>query len=182
MIVKDNHKTLRRKRESFFACPDLFAAEFSRAQQTQSHRGRVETRRIVVSADVPAGYTGFCGVGQLFVLERERRVEKTGLVQHERVFGMTSLKSAQADATRLLELVRGHWSIENKSHYVRDVTFGEDKSQVRVGNLPQVLAALRNVSLNLLRLAGHRNVAAALRFYAARPAQALQLMGCQITE
>jgi hypothetical protein len=62
------------------------------------------------------------------------------------------------------------------------VTFGEDKSQVRVGNLPQVLAALRNASLNLLRLAGHKNVAASLRLYAARPAQALQLMGCQITE
>ena len=182
MLVKDNHKTLRRKLECFFAATALFEAELSQAKQSHTIRGRVEVRRLISSADVPPQYTGFCQVQQVFVLERERRFKASGLVQTERVYGMTSLSRAAAGPTRLLRLVRGHWSIENKSHYVRDVTFGEDKSQVRVGNLPQVLAALRNASLNLLRLAGHRNVAVALRLYAARPAQALQLMGCQITE
>jgi hypothetical protein len=118
----------------------------------------------------------------LRIFERERRFKKSGLLQRERVYAMTSLSTSQAGPTRLLALLRGHWCIENKSHYVRDVTLGEDRSQVRTGNLPQVLAALRNASLNLVRLTGHKNVAAALRFFAARPTQALKLIGCPITE
>jgi len=184
MLVKDNHRILRRKLACFFASPDLFGAEFSCAQTREVSRGRVETRRLVVSSSLaePERFTGFCGVRQVFVLERERRFKKSGLIQQERVLGMTSLGAAEAGAARLLSLLRGHWSIENKSHYVRDVTFGEDKSQVRAGNLPQVLAAMRNVCISLMRLAGHRNIAAACRFYAARPADALKLMGCPITE
>ncbi len=184
MLIKDNHLTLRRKLTCFFAAPDLFGVEFSRAQTVEVSRGRVETRRLVVSSSLaePECFTGFCGVRQVFVLQRERRFKKSGVVQQERVLGMTSLGAAEANAARLLSLLRGHWSIENKSHYVRDVTFGEDKSQVRAGNLPQVLAAIRNVCISLRRLAGHRNMAAARRFYAARPAEALKLMGCLITE
>ena len=67
--------------------------------------------------------------------------------------------------------------IENKSHWVRDVTFDEDRSQVRCGNIPHMMAALRNTAIGLLRWAGHTNIAAACRRLAAQPAQALALIG-----
>ena len=91
----------------------------------------------------------------------------------------TSLSPEQADPGRLLELVRGHWHIENKSHWVRDVTFDEDRSQVRSGNLPQLMAALRNTAIGLLRGAGYTNIAKACRHMAAQPAKALALVGIE---
>ena len=80
----------------------------------------------------------------------------------------------------LLTLVRGQWQIENKSHWVRDVTFDEDRAQVRCGNIHQVMAALRNSSVGLLRWAGHTIIAAACRRLAAQPVQALALIGIEL--
>ena len=62
-----------------------------------------------------------------------------------------------------------HWHIENKLHYVRDVTFKEDKSQVRAGHIPQVMATLRNAAITLMRMTGATNIAAACRRNAAQP-------------
>jgi len=90
------------------------------------------------------------------------------------------LRPERATPGRLLELVRGHWQIENKSHWVRDVTFDEDRSQVRCGNTPQIMAALRNTVIGLLRWAGETNIAAACRRLAAQPAQALALIGIEL--
>lgn len=105
----------------------------------------------------------------------------TGEVEQETIYGVTSLGMRQADARRLLQLVRHHWHIENRSHWVRDVTFDEDRSQVRVGSIPQVIAALRNTVIGLLRLNGATNIAAATRRMAARPAEALALLGISST-
>jgi hypothetical protein len=77
----------------------------------------------------------------------------------------------------LLGLVRQHGAIENKVHWVRDVTFDEDRSQVRCGSIPQVLAAFRNTALALIRQAGETNIAAACRRLAAQPWSALALVG-----
>ncbi len=96
------------------------------------------------------------------------------------VYGVTSLRPERATPGRVLELVRGHWHIENKSHWVHDVTFDEDRSQVRCGNIPQVMAALRNTAIELLRWAGHTNIAAACRRLAPQPAQALALIGIEL--
>jgi predicted transposase YbfD/YdcC len=90
---------------------------------------------------------------------------------------MTSLAAHQADAARLLRLVRQHWQIENQSHWVRDVTFDEDRSQVRCDAIPQVVAAVRNVAIGLMRLNGQHNIAAATRRFAAQPWAALALLG-----
>ena len=87
--------------------------------------------------------------------------------------------SERATPERLLALVRGQWQIEHQSHGVRDVTFDEDRSQVRCGSIPQVMAALRNTAMGLLRWAGHTNIAAACRRLAAQPAQALALIGIE---
>lgn len=76
---------------------------------------------------------------------------------------MTSLAPTQASPARLLALVRAHWTIENRLHWVRDVTFDEDRSQIRRGAGPQVMATLRNLAISLLRLAGAPFIAPALR-------------------
>ena len=113
----------------------------------------------------------------MFRVERLVVRRRTGAVSRETVYGVTSLGRERATAARLLALVRRHWHIENRSHWVRDVTLDEDRSQVRVGSIPHVLAALRNTVIGLLRLSGATNLAAALRRLAAHPAEALALMG-----
>jgi predicted transposase YbfD/YdcC len=81
----------------------------------------------------------------------------------ETVYGITSLSRDQARAAKLLELNRHHWTIENGVFYVRDETLGEDRSRIRTRSGPQVMAALRNAALSLLRLAGSTNISASLR-------------------
>ena len=124
-----------------------------------------------------AGYSDWPGLAQVFRLERRVVDCRTGEITTEAVYGTSSLPPDRADALALLGLVRGQWRIENQSHYVRDVTFGEDHSQVRVGSIPQMMAAFRNTAISLLRLNGERNIAAATRRLAARPHAALALIG-----
>ena len=81
---------------------------------------------------------------------------------------ITSMPRDVADASELLRWVRGHWSIENGSHHVRDVTLGEDASRIRKGSGPEVMAAFRNAAIGFLRSTGVRNIAEALRRNAAR--------------
>ena len=78
-------------------------------------------------------------------------------------YGITSVPRSLADAATLLAWNRGHWSIENRSHYVRDMTLGEDASRIRKGHAPRTLATLRNALLTHLRAHGATNIAAALR-------------------
>ncbi len=111
-------------------------------------------------------------------MERRRIVHAHGRTtqQVEISYGITSLPPDRADAHTLLTYFRGHWGIENTLHYVRDVTFDEDRSQTRTGAAPQVMATIRNLALALLRRAGHTNIAAALRTYAGRAPQAVALV------
>ena len=83
----------------------------------------------------------------------------------------------QADAAQLLVWWRGHWSIENRSHYVRDVTLDEDACQICKGDTPQNLAAPRNAIVSMLRLEGHVNIAAALRACTWKTHQMLAMLG-----
>lgn len=92
----------------------------------------------------------------------------------------TSLSPDEASAKRLLDLVRSHWHIENKVHWVRDVIFDEDRSQVRCGNTPQVMSAIRNTVIGLMRHSGITNIASACRRFSARPKKALELIGIRI--
>ena len=171
---------------ALLASPTLFEAELRQAQSTdERRRGRVEKRSITTAfskaVDLQA-YSGFAGVQQVFRLTRRTQFKKSGLLREQEVFGITSLSPVQGSAQELLSVVRGHWRIENRSHYVRDVTFDEDRSQVRTGSLPQVMAALRNLAISLMRFAGHANVAAACRYFAAKPREALRLLGLPRTE
>jgi predicted transposase YbfD/YdcC len=118
-------------------------------------------------------YFGFPRLGQVAQLTRTVR-DRTG-THREVVYLLTSLTPRQADPTRLLALIRGHWSIEAR-HWVRDVTFGEDRSRLRCGHAPQIMAALRNLALTLIRRTGTTAIAAYRRHLAAHPARALRLL------
>ncbi len=81
-----------------------------------------------------------------------------------------------AGPATLAAWVRGHWEIENRLHWVRDVTYQEDKSMVRTGNAPRVMASLRSLAISLLRIDRHSNIAAANRHHARDPQRTLQLL------
>lgn len=93
---------------------------------------------------------------------------------------MTSLSTHRASRVRLLELHRQHWGIENKLHWVRDVTFDEDRSQIRKQEGPRAMASLRNIALNLLRYAGAQNIAWATRHCARHPEIAARMLGVDL--
>ena len=106
--------------------------------------------------------------------------EASGQGAVKRAYAITSLSVERADAARLLDIWRGHWGIENRLHWVRNVVFGEDQSQVLTGSAPQLLAALRNLVIGvigMLRLQGVKNIAAALRHYGWKPWETLTLIG-----
>ena len=145
-------------------------------QTIDKGHGRHETRTIWVSTQfvqyIPLPY-----VRQFFTVKREVVHLKSKKHTIEFAHGITSLPPEKASPEQILDYNRGHWSIENKSHYVRDVTFDEDRSQVRSGNGPQMMAFLRNFTIGLIRLAGLPNIASALRDFAAQPWKALYLLG-----
>ena len=147
--------------------------------------GRYE-RRVLWALGDPAwnaavGQAGSAGTPwphtrQVCRIERRRIDVRTGEIAFEVGYAVTSLSPEQADARRLADLMRAAWGIENRLHWVRDVTFDEDRCQVRSGAAPQALACCRNLVIALLRRAGCQNIAAGLRTYAARPRAAVALV------
>ncbi len=121
-----------------------------------------------------AGYLDWPGARQVCLLERVRRLK--GKETTETVCAVTSLGPERASAKRLLAISRGHWHIENRLHWVRDMSLGEDACRVRTGAAPQVLAAIRNAALRLMRSSGLTEIAATLRRHAAKPHEALRLV------
>ncbi|MCC7208423.1 MAG: hypothetical protein IT323_14035 [Anaerolineae bacterium] len=105
-------------------------------------------------------------------MERTFTNKATAQVMHDIDYALCSLDVDAVSAADLMWLWRRHWHIENRLHYVRDVTVAEDASPMRAGRAPQVMAALRNVALTAARLAGFSNIAEALRFFAQKPFRA----------
>jgi hypothetical protein len=114
------------------------------------------------------------GLAQGLEITRERTEKGRTTVEVE--YAMTSLKPGEANAKRLSGLVQEHWGIENRLHYVRDVTLGEDGCRVRRGSAPQVLAAVRNAIVHLLAGVDAPSHAAAIRRLNAHPEEALALL------
>ena len=175
MIVKENQPQLRADIELVFTLPPVGDRQES-ARTVDIGHGRIEQRHITTS-EALVGSSHWPGLAQVFEIGRHVITQKTGAERVEVVYGVTSLRPERVTPGQLLAFVRGHWHIENKSPWVRDVTFDEDRSQVRCGNIPHVMAALRNTAIGVLRWAGHTNIAAACRRLAAQPAQALALIG-----
>jgi predicted transposase YbfD/YdcC len=177
MIVKENQPQLYADLAELFAEPGVAPFIADQATSLNKGHGRIEQRRLRTSLDL-ADFSDWPGLQQAFILERKAVVLKTGELRQETVYGITSLSVQRAQASQLLSLTRGHWSIENRAHWVRDVTFGEDASQVRKGSLPQMMAALRNCVINLFRLHHFRYIPDGFDFFAARPFDALTAIGC----
>ncbi len=173
--VKANQPTLMDDIVTLFADPPMKPAE---AVQRNRHGDRREVRRLQAPSALNE-YSDWPYLTQVCRIERE--VSRKGQTKREVAYAVTSLWSHEAGPRRLLELNRGHWGIENWLNYVRDMTFGEDASQVRTWAAPQVMAAMRNATIGLLRLAAATNIAAALRRNAAHPEEALALLGISYT-
>ena len=144
-------------------------------QTVDKSHGRIETRCLTASTALN-DYVQWPGINQVFAYDYQRIELSTGQVKQKTQYGITSLTPSQASAKDLLTLRRGHWAIENQSHWVRDVVLGEDASQVRCRVIPQVMAALRNTALAVLRFADYSNISKAMRHFAAHPQHALSLI------
>jgi predicted transposase YbfD/YdcC len=148
---------------------------------TRAH-GRIEERTLkVVTVTEQAGGLGFPGAAQAIqITRRTKRITpkpgKKNSWRTETVYAIVTLPAEQASPAELATWIRSHWVIENRLHWVRDVTLGEDLHQARAGNGPHVLAILRNVVISVLRLAGHDNIARALRHYGRHTDQAIELL------
>ncbi len=159
----------------------LAAAERQTAATTDKGHGRTETRTLTSTtalSDRTGGrepYLDWPGLGQCFKIVRERTIH--GKTTTETVFGITSLTRDKAGASRLLKIVRCHWSVEVLFH-VRDVTLGEDACRVRSDDAPFILSTLRNAAVTLLdqNPATADNTAAALRRHAAHTDEAIALV------
>jgi hypothetical protein len=177
MLAKGNQPQLEADIATEFSTPPARdEAPWLTATTRDRGHGRLERRTLTASTAL-AGYLDWPGARQVFRLERRVVEVTTGVVREETVYGVTDLAPRQAGPRQLLALVRGQWRIENWSHWTRDVGFDEDRSQVRVGSIPQVMAALRNTVLGLLRSTGERQIAATTRRCQAQPWQALRLLG-----
>jgi hypothetical protein len=130
------------------------------AETVSKRSGRLEHRRLQASTRL-AQYSDWPDLAQ--VCRLVRTTTRGGVETVTIDYAVTSVPRDQADAAQLLAWWRGHWGIENRSHYVRDVTFDEDACRIRKGDAPQNLAAFRNAIISLLRLEGHINIAAGLR-------------------
>lgn len=160
-------------------------------QETETHTDRFstiekahgyKTTRTLTTSTLLNKYLTWPGLAQVYEYRSERKHLRTGKITNHVQYGITSLPPQRASAERLLELRRGHWAIENLSHRTRDMLLGEDASQVRCGNIPQVMAALRNTVLTVLRISGYTKIAQAFRFFAARPTEALKIIQNPISD
>jgi len=170
-FVKENQPSL------YAAIAMLPEARWSEpVTETVKGHGRIETRTIWV-ADAN-GLHDFPHLSQVIRIMREVDDAKTKTARSTEIaYAVTSCPEEKANRHQLLTAARGHWSIENGLHWVRDATMGEDRSKVRSGSAPHALAAMRNLVISVLRLAGATNIARALRSLSRRPETALTLLG-----
>lgn len=175
LIVKANQRLLRSDIALLFSEePRPWLPEQSSYQVNQGH-GRLEVRTLRSSRQLNAYLAPkWCDVAQVFQLQR--RITRRQRTTTETVYGITSLSSQVAPPQRLLHLIRQYWQIENRLHWRRDVTLGEDACTVSRGQAPQVLATLNNVILALVDRLGVSNLAAQQRVFDAQPQLALDLI------
>ena len=171
--LKDNQPSFAAAAEELLAGRPVVYETHDRGHSRMEHRYfRV--------ADVPrelAAKLGFPSASQVVAVTRERAKLDDRPKSKETSYYVTDLTSNQASPEHLALYIRGHWGIENRSHWVRDRVFDEDRSQVRIGSAPQVLAALRNLAISLLRLRGFKSIASGLRWVAWDHTRGLALMG-----
>jgi predicted transposase YbfD/YdcC len=154
----------------------LFPPELKTHQDVDFVSGRIETRTITVCS-AKLKNENFKGIQQIFIIHRARENKKTGKVTEETVYGGHTQGENEKSPEEILQETRSHWSIENREHYVRDVTFNEDKSKIRTGNGAHMMAILRNISINLMRSRGVENMRSQIKYFSSRPENLLDFLG-----
>ena len=165
--VKDNQPRLRARLAA------LPWAQVPGVSSTNSGHGRIETRTVKVTS-VQRGI-GFPHAHLAIQVTRLRRVHGKNPTR-EVGYAITDMTWEQTNPAELAAMIRGHWTIENQLHWVRDVTFGEDAATTRTGTSAQVKATMTNIAISLHRLAGADNIAAATRAIFRDPHRFLELI------
>jgi predicted transposase YbfD/YdcC len=176
LVVKDNQPQLLEDIEISFLDHWWLRDTISQGSLTDQHGNRTHQWELKAST-LLEGYSSWPGLRQVLKLERAVSNKRSGEVRRETSYAITSLGPDRAKPVELIKLWREHWHIENRLHWVRDVTFDEDRSQVRAGHIPEVMAAIRNAAISVMRLMGANNIAATCRRYAAQPSLALAAVG-----
>lgn len=180
MVVKDNQPTVHAAIATLFATPPWLpherAHEYARSTTVDKGHGRLETRTLEASPSLN-GWLDWPAVGQVLRRTCRRVILRTGEVEEAISYAVTSVPFQSGSLPWLAAAWRGHWSIENKVHYVRDVTWGEDRGQAHTGSTARALAALRNACTNLVRAHGWSLIPDAIRHIAISPLRALTLLG-----
>jgi len=180
-LVKSNQPQLLEDLRVLFAPPSpakragegVLRLPEQHAHTTEKAHGRLDMRSIRVSSELK-GYSDWPGLEQVF--EIRRCWQSKGVWKEALRYGVTSLPATIAIPERVLKLKRGHWTIENGLHYVKDVTMGEDKSTVHTDNGPKIMVALRNTVVSLLRRAGFSTIVARMRYNSIHPEAALEVL------
>jgi predicted transposase YbfD/YdcC len=165
--------TVKANQPGLFArCKALPWAKIRATSAVEVGHGR-RLRRTIKVAAAPA-LLDFTGAVQVAQIRRTRT--QAGKTSVEVVYIITSMPAHDATPSQIAAWVQGHWGIENKLHWVRDVVFDEDRSSVRTGNAPRVMATLRSTAISILRLAGANDIACATRHHARNPTRPVQLL------
>jgi len=159
LILKGNQPLARQAAQALLSGTDAEFADHAAVNADRGH-GRTERRTMRVA---PADDTLFPGARQVFRLRRDTGGLDGVRTSKQIVYGIVSLPAELAGPVQLNHYARGHWTVENRLHWTRDVTFSEDRSQLRTGAAPRALASFRNLTINTYRLAGRANIAHARR-------------------
>lgn len=149
--------------------------DFRSATTISKGHGRLEVRTLTTSSQLN-DFLDWPFLQQVFKLERQVFLQKSGKTRHEIVFGVTSLSAEQASPNQLLQMLRSYWKIENCLHYPRDVTLHEDQTRFKHPSAAHNMAIINNLVLGLLAKSNFRFIPSARRFFAAYPQHALQLL------
>ncbi|WP_280728349.1 ISAs1 family transposase [Kitasatospora sp. MAA4] len=172
LVVKANQPELARRLRSL-PWKDINSRRYDR----EIGHGRRETRATRALTVTDLGLD-FPHAAQAVSILRHRTDLKAGTVSRQTVYAITDLTPHQASPQRLGQLARSQWTIENRLHFVHDTTFAEDASKIGTGHGPENMSTLRNLAINTLRAAGHRNIAAGLRHASYEPfTRPLDLLG-----
>ncbi len=169
-IAKNNQPTLKEDIEAL----ELTSRKCDYTTVDKGH-GRLEIREIWVSSEIN-DYVEFPHVQQVFTIRRHFEYLKSGKTFTELAHGVTSQDEKKASPQKILKQNRGHWSIENKTHYRLDVTFNEDKSTIRDLNGPMVMTFLRRFSTGILNILGYKNHRRTYKKFWAKPHLAISLI------
>jgi predicted transposase YbfD/YdcC len=170
LTVKGNQPALRRQ----LASQPWKDVPISHRETDNSH-GRTVTRTYKVIT-IAAGILFPHATQAVQIIRTRKRKSGSRRATRETVYAITSLTAQQARPAEPARYIRGHWHLENKLHWVRDVTMGEDTSSIATGGGPRIMAGIRNLAISLLRLAGHTNIAQALRHNARKPKRTVKLV------